>query len=229
MERLRPFHSTRRSGNSSLSAARMAFAARSWRSAQPFLPGPWVCLGLGDDDAEVDVGQRVEGVAVGDGPVDVGAAAGELPLERGGEQVASAAGLVELVVGDLDAAAGLLEQLLDARRAVERAGLVSVRWMAMGRLLVGGRSLLLQGTDGLSRRVARGPMTASECRAAVPVTSVAGHHRQSGAAIEVRPPTSASGRTGGDGPQAQSAHFSPTKPAAGCTRKHASQCARRPW
>ena len=71
------------------------------------LAGAVGVLGLGDDDAEVDVGQRVERVAVGDGPVDVGAAAGELVDERGAEQVAAAAGLGELVVADLDAASGV--------------------------------------------------------------------------------------------------------------------------
>ena len=76
MLRLRPSTMTRSFGYSLARAVRMAFAARSFNSFGPrrrAVPA----VGIGYDDAEVDVGQRVQGVAMRDRAVDIHPAARE--------------------------------------------------------------------------------------------------------------------------------------------------------
>jgi hypothetical protein len=73
-------------------------------------------LRLRHDDADVDVGERRQSVAVRDAAVDVDLRAGELCTQRRGDHVPPTTRLVELLVLDLGAVTRLLEQFFQLRR-----------------------------------------------------------------------------------------------------------------
>ena len=74
------------------------------------LAGTVLLVGVWDHDAQVDVGQRIEGVTVCDAAVDVDPGTGELHEQCRGDGSSPGSGFFEFVVGDLDPAASLVEQ-----------------------------------------------------------------------------------------------------------------------
>ena len=99
MLRLRPSTTTRRFGYSlgqgGADGRRCAVLQLHWAAPA----GAVAVVGVGHDDAEVDVGQRVQRVAVRDRAIDLDPAAREGGAEGSADLVAASAGFVELGLG----------------------------------------------------------------------------------------------------------------------------------